>query len=74
VLYGSAPMRVVEVALLVAILFHALNGLRLLLIDLVDLRPRRSEQLLRLCVLLTVVLGAAGGFVILSPLVTGIPA
>lgn len=68
-LYGSAPMRVFEVGLLLALLFHALNGLRVIAIDVWDLGVRQAARLLAVVVALTAVLTAAGGVVILAPLV-----
>ena len=58
-LYGSWVMRAFECGLLFAILFHACNGLRVLLIDLLDVDTARSRLLLTAVVGLTVVLGAA---------------
>lgn len=67
VVYGTAPMRLFECGLLVAILFHAFNGLRLLAIDLVDVGPLAATRLLMAVVVLTVLLGAAGSAIILAP-------
>ena len=69
-LYGSWVMRAFECGLLFAILFHACNGLRVLLIDLLDVDTARSRLLLTAVVGLTVVLGAAGSAVILWPVLT----
>ena len=67
VLYGTPPLRVFEVGLLAGILFHAFNGLRLLLLDLVDVGLRGSERLLWLAVGLTVVVTIPAAIVILGP-------
>lgn len=66
-LYGTAPMRVFEVLLMAGILFHALNGLRLLALDVLDVSGRAAERLLWLVVLVTVagIVPAAG--IILGP-------
>ncbi len=69
-LYGSAPMRVFEVGLLLALLFHALNGLRVIAIDVWDLGVGQAARLLTGVLVLTTVLTAVGGVVILRPLVT----
>jgi succinate dehydrogenase / fumarate reductase cytochrome b subunit len=69
-LYGSAPLRLLECGLLVAILFHTGNGLRLIAVDLVPLSPVWTRRLLEAVVAVTVVAGAAGSALILSPLVT----
>ena len=72
-LYGTPPMRLFESALLVAILFHALNGLRVLAMDLVDLRPRTAGRLLMVAVVVTAVIGGWGSAIILAPLFGGAP-
>lgn len=66
-LYGTAPMRVFEAGLLVAILFHTLNGLRLVAVDVVDLGIDASRRALMVVAALTALLGAAGGAVIVAP-------
>lgn len=66
-LYGNTPMRVFEVGLLVGILFHALQGLRLLALDVVDVGAQTSERLLWLVVVLTVALSVPAAAVILAP-------
>ena len=67
VLYGTLGLRLFESGLLVAILFHALNGLRLLAMDLVEMDPTVAERLLIGVVGLTVALGTAGSAIILAP-------
>jgi succinate dehydrogenase / fumarate reductase cytochrome b subunit len=67
--YGSPPFRVFESALLLAILFHAFNGLRLLAIDLVDVGRRGADRLLVATVVLTVVPWLAGSAIILAPVI-----
>ena len=66
-LYGTAPLRVFECGLLFGILFHTFNGLRILAIDLADLRVVTSRRLLAGAFALTVVLGLLGSAVILRP-------
>ena len=66
-LYGSAPMRAFECALLFAILFHTLNGLRILAVDLADLSASAAGRALAAVVALTAMAGAAGSVVILAP-------
>jgi succinate dehydrogenase / fumarate reductase cytochrome b subunit len=68
-LYGSPPLRVFESALLLAILFHAFNGLRLLAIDLTEVGPATAHRLLLATAALTGVLWLAGSVVILAPIV-----
>ncbi len=66
-LYGTAPMRVFEVLLLAGILYHALNGLRLLALDIVDTNARVSERLLWMAIGGTVLLTIPAAIVILGP-------
>jgi len=66
-LYGTLALRLFEVGLLAGILFHTANGLRLLVIDLVDVGSRTSERMLWLAIVLTVVLTVPAGAVILAP-------
>ncbi len=67
VLYGTPVLRVFEVGLLAAILFHAFDGLRLLVLDLVDIGWRASERLLWLAVALTIALTIPAALLILGP-------
>lgn len=69
-LYGTGFMRVFECGLLLALLFHALNGLRLISIDVWDLGFAQAGRLLNAVVLLTVVLTLSGSVFILKPLVS----
>jgi succinate dehydrogenase / fumarate reductase, cytochrome b subunit len=66
-LYGTPALRVFEVGLLAAILFHALDGLRLIVLDLVDVGWRTAERLLWVAVALTVALTIPAAIVILAP-------
>lgn len=68
-LYGTPVMRVFEVGLLLALLFHAFNGLRVIAIDVWDLGVAQAARLLSAVVVLTAVLTVAGGVVILLPVV-----
>ncbi len=69
-LFGTWPMRFFECGLLFAILFHTLNGLRLIVLDLTDAGPRMVSRLLRATVVATVALGGAGSIVIMAPVFT----
>ena len=66
-LYGTPGMRLFECGLLVAILFHALTGLRLLALDLLDVGPAVAARLLNGVVALSLVLGLAGSAIIMAP-------
>lgn len=66
--YGTPVMRLFESALLFAILFHTLNGLRLLAIDLGNLGIRASQAMLFGVLTLTATGGLAGGAIIMAPI------
>lgn len=68
-LYGSPIMRLFECALLLALLFHALNGLRVVAIDVWDIGANQASRMLTGVVALTLVFTAAGSVVILRPLI-----
>src|SRR5262245_30587949 len=68
-LYGAAPMRAFECLLLFGILFHTLNGLRLVLLDVAEVGAAASRRLLVAAVAVTVVAGTAVSAVILEPVV-----
>lgn len=66
-LYGSTPMRLFEVALLAGILWHVFNGVRLLVMDLLDVAAGTSERLLWASLLATLALTVPAAIVILGP-------
>lgn len=66
-LYGSTPMRLFEVALLTGILWHTCNGLRLVLLDVLDLGARASERMLWAALVATIALTVPAAIVILGP-------
>ncbi|ABG99870.1 succinate dehydrogenase cytochrome b subunit (plasmid) [Rhodococcus jostii RHA1] len=68
-LYGSPVMRVFECGLLFALLFHALNGLRLVAIDVWDVGAKVATRLLTGVVATTLVVALAGSIVILKPVI-----
>jgi succinate dehydrogenase / fumarate reductase cytochrome b subunit len=69
-LYGAAPMRVFECLLLYAILFHTFNGLRLVLLDVAELRAHTARRLLQGAVVLSLLAGTAASVLILKPVVS----
>ena len=69
-IYGTVPMRLFECALLVAILFHTFNGLRLIVIDIADLGSAAALKVLYAVTVLTGLLGIAGTVVILKPVLS----
>ncbi len=68
-IYSSAPMRLMESGLLLAILFHALNGLRLIVLDLFVLTTRTADWLLSWVFALSLLAGLGGACVILAPVI-----
>ena len=70
-LYGNVVLRLFEVGLLFALVFHSLNGLRVVMIDFFPGGIRNERAALRLVVSLSVVLTAVGGFVIMKPFLDG---
>lgn len=66
-LYGTAVMRLFECGLLFALLFHALNGLRLIAIDVWDLGVQAATKILNGVVVASVLVTVAGSIVILRP-------
>lgn len=69
-LFASPPLRFLESGLLFAILFHTFNGVRLLVVDVVDLEPRTAARSLVAVSAATALLGVAGSIVILAPVLT----
>ncbi len=70
-LYGNVLLRLFEVGLLFALLFHTLNGLRIVAVDLFPGAVAKERRLLGAVVFLTLAAGVPGGFVILKPFIDG---
>lgn len=70
-LYGNVFMRLFEVGLLAALLFHAFNGLRIIAIDFFPAALRVEKSLLTVVLLLTLVGTVLGGYVIMLPFIEG---
>lgn len=70
-LYGNIVLRMFEVGLLFALLFHSLNGLRIVAIDVFPEAVRNQERLFQGVIALTLLAGIPGGVVILWPFVSG---
>lgn len=67
-LYGTAPLRIFECALLFAVLFHTFNGLRLVALDAAP-AARWPRRLLPAVIATVAIAGVAGSVVILRPVV-----
>ena len=70
-LYGNVLLRMFEVGLLFALLFHTLNGLRIVAVDFFPGAVAKERRLLGVVVALTLVAGIPGGYVILKPFLDG---
>lgn len=66
-IFGSPGLRVLECGLIFAVLFHALNGLRLIAVDGFALSVRVSRVSLWPVLAITVVAGVAASVVIMAP-------
>jgi succinate dehydrogenase / fumarate reductase cytochrome b subunit len=70
-IYGNVVMRLFEVGLLFSLLFHALNGLRIIAVDFFPGAVANEGRLLTAAVVLTVAAGVPAGIVILWPFLSG---
>ncbi len=71
-LYGNVLLRLFEVGLLFALLFHTLNGLRIVAVDFFPGAVAKERRLLGGVVALTLAAGIPGGYVILKPFLDGL--
>jgi succinate dehydrogenase / fumarate reductase cytochrome b subunit len=69
--YGNVLLRAFEVGLLFALVFHSLNGLRVVIIDFFPGAVARERALLAGVVALTLAAGIPGAVIILWPFVHG---
>ena len=70
-LYGNVLLRLFEVGLLFALLFHSFNGLRIVAVDFFPEAVRNQRRLLQAVVVLTLLTGIPGGVVIMWPFIEG---
>ncbi|MDQ3978055.1 MAG: succinate dehydrogenase, cytochrome b556 subunit [Actinomycetota bacterium] len=70
-LYGNVLLRLFEVGLLFALLFHSLNGLRIVAVDFFPGAVGNERRLLAVALGLTVAAGVPGAIVILWPFLEG---
>jgi succinate dehydrogenase / fumarate reductase cytochrome b subunit len=70
-LYGNILLRVFEVGLLFALLFHSLNGLRIVLVDFFPGMVANERKLFTGVAVLTVLVGVPCAYVILQPFIDG---
>ena len=70
-LYGNVLLRVFEVGLLFALLFHSLNGVRIVLVDFFPGMVRNERKLFSVVMALTLLIGIPCGYVIMKPFIDG---
>jgi succinate dehydrogenase / fumarate reductase cytochrome b subunit len=70
-LYGNVLLRLFEVGLLFALLFHSLNGLRIVLVDFFPGMVGNERKLFTAVLAVTVVVGVPCAYVIVEPFITG---
>ena len=70
-LYGNVLLRVFEVGLLFALLFHSLNGIRIVLVDFFPGMVRNERRLFSVVMALTLLIGIPCGYIIMKPFIDG---
>lgn len=70
-LYGNVLLRLFECGLLFALLYHSMNGLRIVLVDFFPGVIRKEKMLTGLVVFITLAVGIPGSIVILWPFIDG---
>ena len=69
--YGNILLRLFEVGLLAALVYHSLNGLRIVVIDFFPGAIRNEKALLTMVAFLTAVATVVGGYIIVKPFLDG---
>jgi succinate dehydrogenase / fumarate reductase cytochrome b subunit len=70
-LYGNVLLRLFECGLLLALLYHSFNGLRIIAVDFFPGVISRERQLTGVVTFFTLALGIPGSLVILWPFIDG---
>ena len=70
-LYGNVLLRLFEVGLLFALLFHAFNGVRIVTLDFFPGMVKSERRMYAVVVGLTFAAGIPGGYIILKPFIDG---
>ncbi len=70
-LYGNVLLRLFEVGLLFALLFHSFNGLRIVAVDFFPGVIRNERKLFAGVLALTVLAGVPGAYIIMLPFLEG---
>ncbi|MDQ1374764.1 MAG: succinate dehydrogenase / fumarate reductase, cytochrome b subunit [Actinomycetota bacterium] len=69
--YGNVLLRLFEVGLLAALLYHALNGLRIVLVDFFPEAIKSERTVFAVVMFITAALTVVGGYVIMKPFFVG---
>ena len=69
--YGNVLLRLFEVGLLAALLYHSLNGLRIVLVDFFPEAIRNERALFAVVMFLSTALTVVGGYIIMKPFFEG---
>jgi succinate dehydrogenase / fumarate reductase cytochrome b subunit len=69
--YGNVLLRLFEVGLLAALLFHSLNGLRIVLVDFFPEALKSERSVFAAVMFLTTALTVVGGYIIMKPFFEG---
>ena len=70
-LYGNVLLRLFEVGLLFALVYHSLNGLRIVMIDFFPGSIRNEKAVLSAVTVLSLGITLVGGYVIMKPFIDG---
>ncbi len=70
-LYGNIALRLFEVGLLGALVFHSLNGLRIVVYDFFPGSMRHHRQMLWGVLFITAIATVVGGWIIVEPFFAG---
>ena len=70
-LYGNVLLRLFEVGLLGALIFHAFNGLRIVMVDFFPGAIRNEKVMFSIVLGLSVIGTGVGGWIIMKPFVEG---
>jgi succinate dehydrogenase / fumarate reductase, cytochrome b subunit len=70
-LYGNVLLRLFEVGLLFALVYHSLNGLRIVMIDFFPGSIRNEKAVLAAVTALSLGATLVGGYVIMKPFIDG---
>jgi succinate dehydrogenase / fumarate reductase cytochrome b subunit len=69
--YGNVLLRLFEVGLLAALLFHSLNGLRIVIVDFFPEALKSERSFFAAVMFITTALTVVGGYIIMKPFFEG---